>query len=80
MQKLYKTTISSKFVLIIKDIENSCKIYILIKLYNKKNSYISKYKTIILAFILINICKLLLILKLEYKYFFKIVNNYFYKI
>jgi len=77
---LYKNTILLKLVSIIKNIKNSCKIYILIKLYNKRNYYISKYKTIILTFILINICKLLLILKLKYKYFFKIVNNYFCKI
>ncbi len=80
MQKLYKITIFLKFVSINKDIKNSCKIYILIKLYNKRNYYINKYKTVILAFILINIYKLLLVLKLKYKLFFKIVNNYFCKI
>ncbi len=69
-----------KLVFIIKDIRNSCKIYILIKLYNKRNYYINKYKTIILILISINIYKLLLVLKLKYKYFFKIVNNYFCKI
>jgi len=64
----------------IEDIEFFCKTYILIKFYNKRNYYINKYKTIILIFILINICKLLLLLKFEHKYFFKIVDNYFCRI
>ncbi len=80
MQKLYKITIFLKLVFIIKDIKNLCKIYTLIKFYNKRNYYVNIYKTIILVFILIDICELLLILKLKYKYFFKIVNNYFCKI
>ncbi len=80
MQKLYKITILLKLIFIIKDIKNSYKMCALIKLYNKRNYYINKYKTIILTFILINICELLLILKLKYKYFLKIVNNYFCKI
>jgi len=80
LQKLYKIIILLKSIFIIEDIKNFYKIYILIKLYNKRNYYISKYKIVILAFILINICKLLLVLKFKYKYFFKIVNNYFYKI
>ncbi len=54
----------------IEDIEFFCKTYILIKFYNKRNYYINKYKTIIFIFILINICKLLLLLKFEHKYFF----------
>jgi len=69
-----------KLILIIKDIKNSCKVYILIKLYNKRNYYINKHKIAILTFILINICKLLLILKFKHKYFLKIVDNYFCKI
>ncbi len=48
-------------------------------LYNKRNYYINKRKIVILTFILIDICELLLVLKLKYKYFFKIVNNYFRK-
>ncbi len=47
----------------------------LIKFYNKRNYYVNKYKIVILAFILIDICKLLLVLKFEHKYFFEIVNN-----
>jgi len=77
---LYKITTFLKLVSIIKDIRNSYKICVLIKLYNNRNYYISKYKTTILTFILTNICKLLLILKFKYKYFLKIVNNYFCKI
>jgi len=76
---LYKITIFLKLVFIIKNIKNSCKVCALIKLYNKRNYYINKRKTIILTIILINICKLLLVLKFKHKYFFKIVDNYFCK-
>jgi len=80
LQKLYKITILLKLVFIIKNITNSCKVYVLIKFYNKRNYYVNKCKIVILTFISINICKLLLVLKFEYKYFLKIVNNYSYKI
>ncbi len=73
-------TILLKLGFIIKDIKNSGKIYVLIKLCNKRNYYINKRKIVILVFILIDICELLLILKLKHKYFLKIVNNYFCKI
>jgi len=80
LQKLYKITIFLKLISIVKNLENFCKIYILIKFYNKRNYYINKYKTIILALILINICKLLLILRFKDKYFHKIIDNYLHKI
>ncbi len=69
-----------KYVSIIEDVENLYKIYTLIKLCNKRNYYVSKHKTVILALVLINICKLLLALKHKYEYFFEIVDNYLRKI
>lgn len=53
-------------MLIIKNLENLYKIYILIKLYNKRNYYINKRKVLILILILINIYDLLSILNLKY--------------
>jgi len=79
LRKLYKIIILLKSIFIVKDIENLCKICVLIEFYNKRNYYVNKCKTIILALVLINICELLLILRLKYKYFLEIVDNYFCK-
>lgn len=80
MRRLYKTTIFLKFISIVKDIENLYKTYALIKFCNKRNYYINKRKTTILSLVLIDICKLLLALRFEYKYFVEIVDNYSCKI
>jgi len=80
LRKLHKITILLKLVSIVEDIENLYEICALIKLYNKRNYYISKRKTIILTLILIDICEFLLVSRLKYEYFLEIVNNYFCKI
>jgi len=79
LQKLHKITILLKLVSIVKNIKNLYKVCALIKLYNKRNYYVSKCKTIILTFISIDICESLLVSRLRYKYFLEIVNNYFCK-
>jgi len=79
LRKLHKIIILLKLVSIVKNIKNLCEVCALIKLYNKRNYYINKRKTIILTFILIDICESLLASRLKYKYFLKIVNNYFCK-
>ncbi len=70
----------SKFVSIVENTKNLYKICALIKLYNRRNYYISKRKTTILILVLIDICKLLLTLRLEYEYFLEIIDNYLYRI
>jgi len=76
LRKLHKITILLKLVSIVENIKNLCEVCALIKFCNKRNYYISKRKTIILTIILINICKLLLVSRLEHKYFLEIVDNY----
>lgn len=80
LQKLHEIFIFSKFVFIVDDAKNLYKVCALIKLYNKKNYYVNKRKIVILAFVSIDICELLSLSILKYKYFFEIVNNYFYRI
>ena len=47
---------------------------------NKRNHILIKKKFRILIFMFINICESFFILKFNYEYFLKIINNYFRKI
>lgn len=77
LRKLHKIITLFKLVSIVKDIKNSCEVCALIKLFNKRNYYVNKRKTLILTFVLIDIYELLLASRLRYKYFLEIVDNYF---
>jgi len=65
-----------KSISIAKDAKDSCEIYALIKIRNKRNYYVNERKTFILIFVLIDICESLLTSRLRHQYFLKIVDNH----
>ncbi len=79
LHQLYKIITLKKSILINNSYKNVCKICVLIKFINKWEHNVSDWKTSILTFIFINICKSLSSSLNNELYFLKIIDNHFRK-
>ncbi len=66
LRKLHEVTILQKSIFVVEDLINSCEIYALIKICNKRNYHVSERKAFILALVSIDICESLSISRQKY--------------
>jgi len=79
LRQLHKIITLKKSIFINDNHENVCEICALIKFINKQEHNISNWKTSILTFIFIDICKSLSLFLNSESYFLEIMNNHFRK-
>ena len=79
LRDLYKVITLKKPIPVAVYIKNIYKVYIFIKIKNKKSRILFKRKNTLLNLVLINIYGPLFTLRNRYTYFLKIVDNYFKK-
>ena len=75
LKNLHKITTFKKSLFIVK-FDDLCEICAIIKMTNKRNRTLIERRSRILTMIFIDICESLLISRLEYEYFLKIINNH----
>ena len=76
LQDLHKVITLKKSILTTTDSDSVCKVYVLTKMINKREHYISPQKSNILDLVSIDICKSLSMFWAEYQYFLKIIDNH----
>ena len=74
--ELHRVITLKRSILIVENKEKSCQICAVIKLCNKRNHHVSERKSTILILVSINICDSLLLLRQEYQYFMKLIDNH----